>query len=676
MTRLLRQGSLIIFILLAVAYSELKAQDLYSTGVLEYQNKNFKAAAETFEKFIAQNPNEASAYQYLINSYINLKEFDKAIDVIEKNKLRFLNNKDMTILLGKLYMNSRRFDKAEQTLSEVNRKYPEDSEVKMLLARIYFNKGVKLADKEKFNEAIKFLKISLSYDQSFPEAYAMLGSLYLQVNEVEKADKIFSDGLEKFPDNDVIRGNYALVWIKKKNYNKAIKDLEKVWANNKDNVQIGLQLAKLYRVKYKITEAFEIYESLLKKRPKDKAIYNEMLEYYTVINDQENRRKILERMEKVFPKDEKITLNRIHTYVKEGKDSLAIYHYNKYINSHKNEFDVYFILVDLYEKEKDYEKAKELLLKGNSLGLKNEEYYLKLGSLNEKKNDIPAAKNAYREMISRYPSNFLPFLKIGNIFLDEKKLDSAKTYYDLALKVDEKQPFVLSKIAELYAEESNKEKALYYYKKAFIYNMTALNSEQKMMMEQLKNSSDLLSLMDKTDLSREERMKTYKKNIEKANSYLSDNFSPEKYLDEINSLIEDYPTSSILYYYKGLFYEENNDYKTAEKYYLRVLTVSPRDIDTHKKLGGLYKMMNEPDKAIKSFKRVLSLDNKDREAYKTLIKLYRGEGRLSELCDEWLKFHFTQPENKILTEYLIEALHKADRKADAAKIINEGKENG
>ena len=546
----------------------------------------------------------------------------------------------------------------------------------MLLSRIYFNRGVKLADKEKYNEAIKFLKISLSYDQSFPEAYAMLGSLYLQTEKIDKAEKIFAEGLQKFPENDVLISNNALLWIKKKNYDKAIKDLEKVWAVNTDNIQIGLQLAKLYRVKYKIKEAFDIYESLLKKHPREKAIYNEMLEYYTVIDDQENRRKILERMEKTFPKDEKITLDKIRTYVKEGKDSLAIYHYNNYIDTHPKEFDVYFILSDLYDKKKDYQNAKKILLKGNSFGLKNEEYYLKLGNLNEKENDILAAKKTYSEMIQRYPSNFLPYFRIGNLFFDENKTDSAKVYYDLALSVDKKQPFVLAKLAELYEKENNKEKALSYHKKAFVYNMTVLNSEQKIMMAQLNNSGNLLTLMDKIDLSSEKRMKIYKENIEKANRYLSDNLSTEKYLEEINSLIEDYPTSSILYYYKGLFYESNNNFKTAEKLYLRVLSVAPRDIDTHKRIGGLYKKMNEPNKAIQSYKRVLSLNDKDREAYKTLIKLYRGEGRLSELCDEWMRFFFTQPENEVLKEYLIEALHKADRKEDAAKIINEGKENG
>ena len=106
MIKLLRLSSSIFFIFLVFFYSEIAAQDLYSAGVLEYQKKNFKAAAEAFEKFIELNPNEATAYQYLINSYINMQEFNKAIDVIEKNKLRFRDSKEMTVLLGKLYMNS------------------------------------------------------------------------------------------------------------------------------------------------------------------------------------------------------------------------------------------------------------------------------------------------------------------------------------------------------------------------------------------------------------------------------------------------------------------------------------------------------------------------------------------------------------------------------------------
>ena len=675
MTKPLRLSRLFLLILLAVAYPEINAQDLYTTGVLEFQDKDFKAAAKTFEKFIANNPNKLEAYQYLINSYINLEEYNKAIDIIEKNKFRFLNNKEITVLLGKLYLKEQRFDKAEEALLEITTEYPNDTEAKMLLARVYFNKGVKSADKEKYKEAIELLKKSISYDQSFPESYAMLGSLYLQTDEVEKADKLFSEGLKKFPGNDVLLGNYALVAIKKKNYDKAIKDLERVWGHNKDNVQVGLQLAKLYRVKYRIDDAFNIYESLLKKYPKEKAIYNEMLEYYTVINDQENRRKVLERMERAFPKDEKITLEKIKTYVKEEKDSLAIYHYREYINTHPKDFNVYFDLVNLYEKEKNFKDAKDILLLGNTLGLNSEEYYLRLGKLNEEENNTLAAKNIYKEMSSLYPNNFLSYFRIGNIFFNKNKLDSALVYYNLALKVDNKQPFVLSKIAKLYEIEGDKENARLYYKKAFVYNMTALSSEQKMVMQQLNSTNNLLSLMDKIDLTQDDRTKIYKKNIEEANNYLTDNLSSEKYINEIDNLIEEYPTSSILFYYKGMFYESIDDYKTAEKFYLRTLSDSPRNIEVHKRIAQLYRKMNQPNKAIQSYKRVLALDNKDRDAYKGLIQLYRKEGRLNELCDEWLKFHFTQPGNKILKEYLIEALHKADRKADAEKIINEDKVN-
>ncbi|MCF6271137.1 MAG: tetratricopeptide repeat protein [Melioribacteraceae bacterium] len=670
--QLLRNNSILI-ILLLFSFSKMDAQDLYTAGVMEFQNNNYEAAIESFEKYILFQPNDLSAYQYLINSYIALEKYDKAITILEENRFKFPDNKDMPLLLGKLYLNKQDFDKSEKIFSELNRKHPGEAEIKLLLSRIYYNKGIKRADAEMFDEAEYLLRKSLSLESDLPEAYALLGNILMQTDKIDEADKVFRQGLMKFPDNDVLLGNYSLLMIKKKNYDKAIIDLEKVWNNNKDNIQIGLQLAMLYRAKYKIPEAFEIYEFLLKKYPKEKSIYEEMLKYYTIIDDQEKRREIFERMEKAFPKDEKIAINKIETFAKEGKDSLAIFHYNSYLETHNKEFDVYFKLANLYEKEKKYNEGIDVLIKGKKEGLTTEEFYLKLGYLYEKKNQIDKALQTFNEMIELYPQNFLPYYRSGNIFFDKNNLDSAKVYYELALKAEEKQPFVLAKLANLYEKENNKGKAIAYYKNSFINNMISLNSEQQLMMTQLQSTNNLLGMMDEIDLSSEDRIKKYKSNIDNANKYLMNNLSNAKYLDEINNLIDDYPTSSILYYYKGIFYESKNNFTEAEELYKRVLSVAVKDIETHKRLAVLYQKMGAMNKAILSYKRVLSLNDTDSETYKALIKLYREEENLSELCDEWMKLYFTQPDNEILKEYLIEALHKADRNEDVSKIINKSK---
>jgi hypothetical protein len=66
---------------------------------------------------------------------------------------------------------------------------------------------------------------------------------------------------------------------------------------------------------------------------------------------------------------------------------------------------------------------------------------------------------------------------------------------------------------------------------------------------------------------------------------------------------------------------------------------------------------------------VLSLNSKNRDIYKRLIEIYREENKLDMLCDEWLNIYFSQPENKMLEEHLIVALHKSNRNEEAKEII-------
>ena len=82
------------------------------------------------------------------------------------------------------------------------------------------------------------------------------------------------------------------------------------------------------------------------------------------------------------------------------------------------------------------------------------------------------------------------------------------------------------------------------------------------------------------------------------------------------------------------------------------------------------KPVSDSKEAILSYKRVLSLNPENRGMYKKLIKLYREDNRLDELCDEWQSIYVSQPDNIILEEFLITALHKAGRKVEATKIIN------
>jgi tetratricopeptide (TPR) repeat protein len=137
----------------------------------------------------------------------------------------------------------------------------------------------------------------------------------------------------------------------------------------------------------------------------------------------------------------------------------------------------------------------------------------------------------------------------------------------------------------------------------------------------------------------------------------------------INNLLERYPQSALLLYYKGLYFERIDDLSSALKYYDRVISRSSKVEDVHLHMAQIYYKQGNIKEAILSYKRLLSITPENRNVYKKIISLSEEENQLNKLCNEWLNVYSSNTENKLLKEYLIFALHKADRIVDAEKII-------
>ncbi len=145
----------LIILLLILSANIVVAQDLFTNGVVEYNNKNYKDASKAFEQFISTNPFEVAPYEYLVNCYIELSENDKAIELIKKANKQFPTNTNLKKTLGKLYVNKMQFSKAEKTFREVLKIEPANQEIKGYLAKIYFNMAVFAFQKNNFKTAKK-----------------------------------------------------------------------------------------------------------------------------------------------------------------------------------------------------------------------------------------------------------------------------------------------------------------------------------------------------------------------------------------------------------------------------------------------------------------------------------------------------------------------------------------
>ena len=657
------RNSFLFLILLATL---LNAQDLFTSGVLEYNNKNYSKAADFFESVISVNAFDEASYSYLVNCYIEIEENQKAIETVEKATSLFPQNVNLKTTLGKLYVNEQRFDDAEKTFLEILKTDSENHEIKTLLSRINYNHALLEYSKKNYLIATVMLNKSLGYEIS-EDAYALKANSYIQLKENNIAKEVILKGLKKYPQSDQMLIDFSLLLIDEKKYDEAITKLEPVWKRKTNDIQIGLQLGRLYRIKSKITEAFKIYESLLKLYPSERQIYNEMIGYYSVVRKLDEQRKLFERMEKQFPNDKEITLSKIKTYTTEGKDSVAIVKYSAFLNENAQSYQAYIELAKLYDKNKIYEEGITLMNKALANNQSQKEIHFYLAKFYYNNSQLELSLQTHKKYSKIKPNDYEAYYEIGSIYLEEKKLDLAKLNFEKAIEINKNDALSLAKISKVYELQGDKVNAEKFYVKSLVKNIFALQKTEQLVLASINETNNLA---DVDSDSKNDKMLHYKSNIKVAESYLSVNLTNEKYLEVVDNLMEQYPLSALLIFYKAQYYERNNNNKLALQYYERVIARSTRVEEAYINMAQIYYKQDKKNQAILSYKRVLSLNPENREIYKILIKLYREDGRLDELCNEWLSVYKSQPDNEILEEFLITALHKAGRKVEATKIIN------
>ena len=100
----------------------------------------------------------------------------------------------------------------------------------------------------------------------------------------------------------------------------------------------------------------------------------------------------------------------------------------------------------------------------------------------------------------------------------------------------------------------------------------------------------------------------------------------------------------------------------------RAARSAPRDPEIHRRIAQIYERGGNITGALQAWERALAADNEMEQAYRQLIRLHRRNGTLDGLCDRWLARHRADPQNELLAEFLVDALHRAGRDEEARQI--------
>jgi len=293
------------------------AQPFFFRAIAKMQLGDYVGTIADGTAAIERNAFLSEAYGVRAVGYIETKEYEKA--VTDYMHLLEINPRETNALynLSLCYLRMKEYDKAEQTLTELTRYTTEGKErIALMKADCAINKGDTLL-------ALKHIDESLTIDSLQENAWAFKGELFL----------------------------------KKKDYKEAEKDLTKAIQINNKEADLFIERAFAYYYQWKLDAALDDYDKAIELSPNHVvAHYNRGLLRQNV-GDNNRAIEDFNFILKHQPENEQALINRAILFLQTGNYHGAIEDLSTVIKEHPNFIAGYEYRAEAYKKSGQPAKA-------------------------------------------------------------------------------------------------------------------------------------------------------------------------------------------------------------------------------------------------------------------------------------------------------------------------------
>jgi len=221
-----------------------------------------------------------------------IEEFERTVE-LEPDHIQALFD------LGRLHLAKKNYQKAVDILDRVSQLQPWIAQAYLLKARAHI-------ELNEVQEAIESLERSFAYDETNLENLKLLGNLYEQTGQSEKARELYSRSLDSTTDTD-IRFRLALLLTDQNQFVEAISILQELVEDFPQNARINISLARALRGNNKYAEAAEVIKRALQDDPNHYRLNYELAELMSLLGE---RQEAIERFLRL--RDISETNQRIH----------------------------------------------------------------------------------------------------------------------------------------------------------------------------------------------------------------------------------------------------------------------------------------------------------------------------------------------------------------------------
>lgn len=553
-------------------------QELLKLAGLTYMNLNdWTKARKTFETIVKYNPDDASSWFYLGNSYDKLGDYVSAknayLKVVELRPNYTDAYKSLCIALMKL-------NEPKEAIKIANIASAGDAE-DYIFDFIAGTAYMKIKD---FAKSIEPLKKALEKAPNNISIYNSLGTSYMATGKFEEAIKSYKKALELNPKNPMAYYNIGSAYQVQQNHEAACEYLEKAVKldESDESFKVALAMSEVKSGQY--VKAADIYKKLLVQFPQKETYKYNLATCYEAMGEIQTAIALLEGV---------------------------VYMNPKFILPAQK-------LASLYIKANQLAKAKEvydkILLKNNPTPEILHQYAILSSSLC----DTDTAEKMLKKVIQMNPDFAKAHKDLGIIYLNKRLFDYADDEFKTAMRLQPNDFEILFEYGNfLYSTSRNTEAERFYGEALDIEpdNVLALTfmGLNKLILNQLDEAKDYVLKALKFNPHHEYiqfcmgRILYARKEFEEAKHYLI-------LAVEQNPDIE---TQNLL----ALTYYELGEYEPALNIFLNLLAKRPDNISVLMSLAKCYEGLKDNDKALEYLEKIVSVFPEDEEAHEMIRKL-------------------------------------------------------
>ena len=222
-------------------YNNIKAADydgLSIKAAILNQKKEQLEAYKIAEKLMDLYPDKPNGYLQVVPYYIEQRDMQKAISVLEKGYISTKDNRKILTLLTTIQVANKQFDIVEKRINAELNATPDDDELKILLSKVYMAKDDPDSAEQLLNEVI-------NNKTDLENPYLLLAQSYLKKKDLAAAKSILVKGKANVVSSLKIPLSLASIYESDNSYSQAIDVYRDLYQSYPDNLIVINNLASM-----------------------------------------------------------------------------------------------------------------------------------------------------------------------------------------------------------------------------------------------------------------------------------------------------------------------------------------------------------------------------------------------------------------------------------------------